>query len=281
MMKSRFSILFITVVIALGLTSSLMGQPYNWLEEYDSSASIINRIEPPPGYERISVKPGSFAEWLRFLPLKEAGSPVYLYSGIRKGNQTAHIAVIDIDVGEKDIQQCADAIIRLRAEYLFSKHDFDSISFNFTSGDTASFRKWITGFRPQVKGNNVTWAKTNDVDSTYYSLRDYLEDVFNYAGSYSLARQLKPKQNVRDISIGDVFIQGGFPGHAVIVVDVALNNTTGEKIFLLAQSYMPAQDIHILKNPDNSDSNPWYEGNFGDVLYTPEWNFDANDIKEF
>jgi len=235
----------------------------------------------PSGYERIRVEPGSFAEWLRNLPLKENNSPVYLYNGIKKNNQTAHYAVIEIDVGNKDLQQCADAIIRLRAEYLFSKGTLDSISFNFTSGDTATFRNWINGFRPGVEGNNVIWIKNNIVDSSYKNFRSYLDVIFNYAGSYSLARQLKPKQDIHDIAIGDIFIQGGFPGHAVIVVDAALNSPTGEKIFLLAQSFMPAQDIHILRNPVDSNLSAWYESNFGDTLHTPEWDFNADDIKEF
>ena len=34
----------------------------------------------------------------------------------------------------------------------------------------------------------------------------------------------------------------------MIVADVAFNKK-GEKIFILAQGYMPAQDIHIVKNP--------------------------------
>ena len=55
------------------------------------------------------------------------------------------------------------------------------------------------------------------------------------------------KVSIENIEIGDVFIQGGFPGHAIIVVDLA-ENEVGEKCFLVAQSYMPAQEIHVLKN---------------------------------
>ena len=54
------------------------------------------------------------------------------------------------------------------------------------------------------------------------------------------------------MQIGDVFIKGGFPGHAVVVLDMAENDRTGQRVFLLAQSYMPAQDIHIMKNPTNA-----------------------------
>ncbi|MFC1853791.1 DUF4846 domain-containing protein [candidate division CSSED10-310 bacterium] len=49
----------------------------------------------------------------------------------------------------------------------------------------------------------------------------------------------------------------------------------------LGSSFIPAQDIHILKNPVNTVSNPWYDSEFGDTLITPEWTFSAKDLKRF
>ena len=88
------------------------------------------------------------------------------------------------------------------------------------------------------------------------------------------------------MEIGDVFIRGGFPGsgspgHAIIVVDMAVNTNDGTGISLLAQSYMPAQEIHILKNPTDLSLSPWYKVDFGDSLYTPEWIFHKNELKRF
>jgi hypothetical protein len=81
---------------------------------------------------------------------------------------------------------------------------------------------------------------------------------------------------------GDVIIKGGFPGHGVLVMDMAQNPTTGEKLFLLAQSYMPAQDFQILKNPNNSKLSPWYSlSDVKDVLKTPEWNFSTDDLRRW
>ena len=280
-MNRRLLILILGFAIAMGSVSDLLGQQYNWPGRHDDSQSIVNRIKPPAGYKRTEVDSVSFAGWLRSLPLKQAGSPVLLYNGQRKHNQKAHVAVVDIDVGTRDLQQCADAVIRLRAEYFFSLHQYDSISFDFTSGDAASFRKWIEGVRPRVRGNKVEWIKTGVVDSSYRSSRDYLDVVFTYAGSYSLERQMKPKEDICDVAIGDVFVQEGFPGHAVIVVDVALHKSTGEKVFLLAQSFMPAQEIHILKNPTDSRLSPWYECDFGHELKTPDWTFKRDDLREF
>lgn len=76
-------------------------------------------------------------------------------------------------------------------------------------------------------------------------------------------------------------IQGGSPGHCVIVVDMAVHKETGERLFMLAQSYMPAQDIHILKNEQKEEISPWYSLNFAGQLETPEWTFERDDLKQF
>jgi hypothetical protein len=104
--------------------------------------------------------------------------------------------------------------------------------------------------------------------------------VFRYAGTLSLSKELVPVR-LENIQPGDVFIKGGSPGHAVIVMDVTENSKTHEKLFLLAQSYMPAQEIHILRNPENTDTFPWYSTNFTGDLETPEWTFTRDELKRF
>jgi hypothetical protein len=267
-------------VVLLG-TANICGQEYCWMESDRDGERICGAVDLPEGYTKTLAVCGSFADWLRHLPVKTGGDTVFLYDGRPKRNQAAHWGLIDIDTGEKDLQQCADAVIRLRAEYLYSRNLYDQISFNFTSGDPARFRDWIGGMRPTVDGNRVSWSKSAPVDSSYRGFRDYLDMVFMYAGSYSLQKQLRPVTDLDSIAVGDVFIQGGFPGHAVIVVDVAQNAESGQKIFLLAQSYMPAQDIHILKNPNDTVLSPWYDIDFGGKLVTPEWVFGRGDLMRF
>jgi hypothetical protein len=255
-------------------------RPYVWLTKYDSKESIAQRIPVPRGFEREFAAPGSFAEWLRNLPLKNGIRPVRLYNGNLKTNQDAHVAVVDMDTGPKDLQQCADAVMRLRAEYLYSRQNISGIHFQFTSGDVASFSKWVEGFRPSVNGNRVTWAKTATPDNSYGSFRAYLNSVFTYAGSASLSREM-PKRSAQDLLAGDVFVEGGYPGHAVIVVDTARDPRSGKRVFLLAQSYMPAQEVHVLKNPANDALSPWYDAQLGSTLRTPEWTFRPEHLRRF
>ncbi|MCL4692369.1 MAG: hypothetical protein KJ060_07655, partial [Candidatus Hydrogenedentes bacterium] len=194
--------------------------------------SIVSEIPPPTGFSRMPLPESSFGTWLRAVPLRTEQTEVLLFDGSPKRNQSAHFAILDIDVGPRDLQQCADAVIRLRAEYLFSSECPDAIQFNFTSGDTARWSDWRDGMRPRIAGNQVTWNRTAAPDAGYDNFRDYLDSVFTYAGSASLERELSPVPDLTRPEIGDVYIQGGFPGHAVITVDVA-ENAQGLRVFRL------------------------------------------------
>jgi len=272
---------FLIVVLAVVPGGLSLAEDHPWLGERRAAGTVEMRIPPPSGFERPAAAPGSFAAWLRGLPLKPGRPPVRLHDGRLKRRQGVHHAVLDIDAGDKDLQQCADAVIRLRAEYLFSRKQLRDISFDFTSGDRVPYVRWLEGERPVVSGNKVTWMRSGARDDSYAGFRRYLEAVFNYAGTLSLSRQLQPVPGPGELEPGDVFIQGGSPGHAVIVLDAAVEAETGRKVFLLAQSYMPAQDIHVLKNPSDKRLSPWYPADFGKTLKTPEWTFADKDLRRF
>src|ERR1700730_2507018 len=89
-------------------------------DQNENSFETIGNIPCPPGFNRINEVPGSFGGWLRNLRLKK-DKRVYLYNGSLKQNQSAQFAVLDIPVGKEDLQQCADAVMRLKAEFLFSQ----------------------------------------------------------------------------------------------------------------------------------------------------------------
>lgn len=257
-----------------GQTSQNQIQPME-IAKYNNIAAI----PVPDGYKRIEVAQNSFGEYLRKLELKQTDNVVYYYNGQKSKNQSAHFAIIKMDVGTQDLQQCADAVMRLRGEYLFQKNDFGAIHFNFTNGDKVDFLKYASGYRAAINGSKVNWTKKATADTTYKTFRSYMDLIFMYAGSHSLEKELIPVTNSNEIQPGDVFIHGGFPGHAVTVIDVAIDEKTGERIFMLSQSFMPAQEIHILKSFD--DFSPWYSTNFTKILETPSWTFERTDLKRF
>ncbi|WP_455716203.1 DUF4846 domain-containing protein [Anaerosporobacter sp.] len=251
------------------------------LDQYsfiDSTGStLVTRIKTPEGYSRITCDDNSFGDFLRNFTLKEDGSPVLLYDGSEKGNQSSHVAVFDMNISDKDLQQCADSIIRMYAEYYYANQQYDKIKFHFVSGFLCEYEKWRDGYRVKVSGNNVSWQKTKQYDDSYETFEKYLDTVFSYASTLSLDQE-SAKINIEDLQIGDVFLKGGSPGHVVMVVDIC-ENEQGEKAFLLAQGYMPAQEFHVLNNPA-SDTDPWYYVNEVEYPFrTSEYSFDEGSLK--
>ena len=225
--------------------------------QIDSPPKKIEEILLPSGFVRDSVANNSFAAWLRKLPLKK-DKTVYLFNGKQKPNQLAQYAVVDISTGKKDLQQCADVIMRLRAEYLFSEKRGEEIAFMDYENN---WYKWTSNYDRQ-------------------KFDKYLEKVFGWCGSASLEKQLQLVKNYTEIKIGDVLIKGGFPGHAVQVTDMATNDK-GEKIYLLLQGYQPAQDVHVLINPSDATLSPWYKVNDDFKIITPEWSFDQRQLRKW
>jgi len=254
-----------------------------------------HRIPGPVEYRGISGVPGSFADWLRNIPLKK-DKTVYLFDGRPKRNQDAQFAVLDVSVGHRDLQQCADAIMRLRSEFLYAQRDFINIDFYSEQGTRLNFLEWANGGRVKLSGNqliNYALSKITHSDQApppsqtggdhYCDDRpcfdEYLQTVFSYCGTRTLERQLVPVR-FEDMQIGDVLVHGGSPGHAMLVVDMAADEK-GHKIYLLAQSYMPAQDIHIVKNPSDPAKSPWYGPENNGTINTPEYTFYTNQLRRW
>lgn len=274
---SHFLLLFL-IISSCDLSSSEQSEADGIKLELinESGTTVQTRFNQPEGYVREKTATNSFANYLQNLPLKPAGSKVKYYDGQLK-LKDVYAAVVDMEISNQDLQQCADAILRLRGEYFYSIQAYDQISFSLTNGFRMNYTEWTKGNRIVVNGNKTYWSRKTTPSNTYKDFRNYMEFVFIYAGTISLESSLESK-DIEDLSIGDVFIVSGSPGHAVIVVDVAVNSS-GEKVFLLAQSYMPAQEIQILKNSTDSELSPWFSADFVGKLITPEWTFEATDLK--
>lgn len=227
--------------------------------------SVVNEIELPEGYERIAMSYGSFGEWLQQIKLRKDNT-VYLYNGKPLADQTLHYAVLDFSTGTKDLQQCADVIMRLRSEYYFSSKDFNKIEFK-SGNKIYNFQEWL---------KNISSPEQDK----HKLLLQFLETVFNYCGTYTIDEMTKPI-NMQSLEPGDVFIKAGSPGHAMIIIDAAVDKSSGKKIYLLAQGYMPAQDMHIVINPNSSTLNPWYEVTNDEKIITPGWIFTKDQLKRW
>jgi hypothetical protein len=229
---------------------------YSWMPAPDN---VLARFKTPAGYTQQKTESGSFAEWLQNLPLKPAGTQTKTYRGDVARTDVYTAAVVDISVGNQDLQQCADAVMRLRGEYLYHQKDYKAITFNFVSGFRCDYIHYAEGYRYR----NDKWILSAKKDYGYNTFLKYMDLVFAYAGTLSLQKQLKTVQNANELKTGDVFIHGGSPGHCFIVMDV-VENADHKKQFLLAQSFMPAQNIQVLQY----GGNPWFSmDRHSDIAY--------------
>lgn len=240
----------------------------------------IREIYLPKEFGYANEGDSAYSNWLLNLKFKK-NKPVYLYDGKLKSNQDVHYGVLNIDIGKDDLIQCADAAIKMRADYLFDKNRFAEINFIATSGDKLSFESWLKGTRWKAQGNKlVSYTTIRKVTNIKADYNAFMKLVYSYCGTYSLSNQLKQVSDISLLQAGDIFIKGGFPGHAVTVMAVA-ENGRGKKIFLLSQGYMPAQDIHVLKNYADPNLSPWYALSDIYPLYTPEWQFNNGSLKQW
>ncbi|MFP3597964.1 DUF4846 domain-containing protein [Chryseobacterium sp. SIMBA_029] len=220
--------------------------------------TVKERFSAPKNFTWVEEQPDSFGYFIENFKLKPYGSEILKYDGTPISTQHLHEAIFDIDTGNKDLQQCADAVIRLRAEYLFRAKKFDDIRFHFTSGDLATWNDYKNGVRAFVNGNSVSFRKTAAFDDSYQNFRNYLDLVFTYAGTISLNKETKPISRNADLKTGDILITAGSPGHVVLIAGVC-KNKEGKKLFLLTEGFTPAQSIHLLSNPFNKNISPWYD----------------------
>src|SRR5690606_4126304 len=181
--------------------------------------------------------------------LKLEGTLVQLYKGKNKPNNNVYISVVDMPNSDKKLQTSTDSVKRLIAEYLFQIKDYEKIVFH-TDKQKLSFTDVANGDHSRAKFNQ------------------YMDFVMERVSTPNFCADLKPVK-LDEIKVGDIFVQNTQPnGHAVIVVDM-VENAKGDKLFLLAQGFQPAQEIQILANPNRDDISPWYQLKEGELL-TPE-----------
>ena len=241
-----------------------------------ANKTVGTRFTAPEGFERVAVEAGSFAEYLRAFGLKDYGVKPQRYDSSTKTmvdlTDASIAGVFDIAlINIGSLQGAAGSMIRLRAEYLRSKGAIENISFELctTPAFVCDYKTWIEGGRldkTQVDQDILNWCTDHgengevcghkdvtlgDVDSSF---RYYLQQVMLYSNVASLKLQMR-KISTSDLQIGDVFCSQA--GTALMIVDVAVNRQTGEKMFIVAGGATPATDIHVYDNSNDTSKNVW------------------------
>ena len=247
----------------------------------EEGKTIVERIQVPPKFKRIKIKPKSFAEYLRTYPLKESGSPIHLFNGNEKSNQDTHACIFDMPI-ESDLQKNSQSIVRLYAEYLYTSGQEEKISFHLTNGEICKWTDWLSdcirkrNLRTEVARDLKKWTKYEKSVSKSEKdqfFRAYLKNVFAHTSPLSMMEYESEPIEQNKVQIGDILFDLSTPGFICMVVDICRNTETGEKAYLLAQSNSSATDFYVIKNPKRVND-PWYhEEDFRMPAETPEYIF--------
>lgn len=225
--------------------------------------SVKEAYPPPAGAQRVA--PNAFGEWLQARTLRAADTPIRTHDGriVYHNGRPLEMGIV-----RGDLQQCADSVIRLRAEWLREVGRMSDLDFFATSGDPLPWQRYAAGEKPVAIGNKIEWQST----TRNQSWDGWLQAVFTWAGTRSLAAY-----ETRPVSApepGDMLVQPGSPGHAVVIFDVA--KADGQTWLLIGEGFMPAQDFHIEHGPVGG----WFAwGPSGTRLN--HWNMDKDSLRRW
>jgi hypothetical protein len=208
--------------------------------------TVTARFSIPSGYQRIDTTPAPFAFFLQHLPLLPSKTPVKFYDGV-PNTSCRPAAVIDMEIGDKNLQQNVQTAIRLWAEYLFEQQRFSAISFHINNGEIIPYEQWAQGMK-LVINRKTYWTKTPSNPRQYQTFRRYLNFIFTNSDFQTLLQDIE-LSTATDISPGDILISGNdTEPYVAMVLDVAVHQDTGEVIVLLVSGGNPAQSVQVLQN---------------------------------
>lgn len=241
---------FVTLFSFLSLVLSgtiVFAQPANTIE---------TRFPIPAGFKRVELPAGHFGQWLRHLPLEEAGAAVHDFRGrvFKKGTDSTVAAVVRLPVPIRRLEQCMDVLMRLWMLFLQDRDRLADLEFPLADGTLLSWRQWQTGLRPEFRGLQNLLLSVAQPDSSAQALENYLRTVFAATASHTFYHYY-PTLNRAELQPGDFIVRRQRKGHAVLILDVALNSA-GEKRVLVAQGDTPACGLYILKNPKTGSA--WF-----------------------
>jgi len=238
-----------------------------------SGVTVLTRFNPPEGYTRVPAEEGSFAAWLRELPVRPDGTGVYLKDSTAR-EEDVHAAVLAMDIAKYGLMETTDALLRLRAEYLYEQGDYEKISFTFLSGFVFEFTKWADGQRVEVDGNKVKWVDGGEPSDDHDALIAYLKTLFIYSNASAIKSDV---QDSADSSPGKIFLD---TGNGALIIDAA-QGADGDILVMLCQGGTPVQDIFILKNALEPAISPWFRIPQNGQIITPDLVYVKSSLKQF
>jgi len=256
------------IITAFCAHASLLAQSSNYINP--SGMTVETRFKLPEGYVRIPAAGNSYAYFLRNLSMFPDGAafeiepPEGPYAGI------LNMRVLDT------IRQDIHLGVRLRAEYLFQRKLYDRIAFTIIT-EKIPYVPFVKGLQLTIQGKSHFTKPPADIHR-YSTFSRYLSFIFRHSDVTTILSDMR-LVSIDNIMPGDMFVQTARPGYAVVVLDVARNPATGDRIFLLAKNYKQEQNVFVLMQRGNS---PWYSIKpEDDKIISPEFIFYRVNLRRF
>lgn len=234
-------------------------------------STITTRFNPPVGYKGVVAPENSFGAYLQNFPLRKYDAKPLRYSSdsdsLEKDKATSVASVLDIElIHKRNLQIAPNSLILLYSKYLYTSQLYSDISFKLSTTPVfeCDYNTWTTGGRLNVQGNKITWCKEHSAncghkdvelgtnDSTF---KWYMQNVMLYTSTTSFKSNLHKVQK-NDATIGDVifYADSSIPS---IIVDMAVDSS-GNKIYIMACGGIPACEIYIPLNENDTKMSPWH-----------------------
>jgi len=208
--------------------------------------TIVQVMEPPPGFTRVPVEARTFAESLRNLELCDQQE---LLAGDGKtwlcGEDLVAVTCVTPYGNEHDTGM--DGLIKLWGDYLWNNRAQTRISFPLDNGQVALWKDWRDGLRPRERGGRFIFTQVTTPSAGYAEYQRYLAFVAEEMGAIALRRE---SSIVLDdsVTVGDLLValRKESESSVGIILD-ACRGPRGERLFLLGTCGTPSTTLYVLR----------------------------------
>ena len=208
--------------------------------------TVESFVQPPPGFTRIAVKPGSFAATLRQLELVP-DTVITSGDGKRQLCADEKVAATRIAPFDNKNDVGVDGITKLWGEHLWRNRGGRGISFPLDNGQIATWADWRDGLRPRERGGRFTFVQVTTPDGSAASYQQFLSFVAEEMGALALRRESTVIFD-DSLTVGDILVAVRKDGQSSVglIVDMC-KGPRGERLYLMGTSGTPSTSFYIMR----------------------------------
>ncbi len=212
------------LIITLFIASLCEAQPAN-----------VNEIFVPQSYSIVKYAPGTYSNWIQYLPLKP-NKIITSYKGETVNNDIYNIfAVVNMPLLYiQDLEQSADYCLRFWSEYHQQMNKLDELYLLDYNGNKKLFKQSNRAF-------NV-FLRSAMLNTNSYCIKNGCDSI-----------------SESDLKPGDMIVQneGSGIGHVSVIMNICKSEKS-EYLYLIGFGNRPAQEFHIEKAMDAYGKQGWF-----------------------